>query len=172
MGSPPAFNGKRAKRAGTIRIWDGTPLRGDEHGQEALTFAEHTDEIRSVAFRPEGAGASGENEADEGPVVASAGHEGLVKIWDAASGSQMLQIPLQSAGTALGFSPDGSRLIVGDAGGNILIFDIGSLKARTGYREFPELVHKAVFDPSGKWLFANSDARKVWMFNAAALAKG
>jgi eukaryotic-like serine/threonine-protein kinase len=64
----------------TIRIWDGTPLRGDEGRQELLTFPEHTDEIRSVALSPAGP------DGPDNQRVASAGHEGLVKVWDAQTG--------------------------------------------------------------------------------------
>jgi hypothetical protein len=35
----------------TIRVWDATPLQGDE-GQGTLTFTQHSHEIRSVAFGP------------------------------------------------------------------------------------------------------------------------
>jgi eukaryotic-like serine/threonine-protein kinase len=62
---------------GTIRIWDGTPLRSDERGQESLTFRKHSDEIRSVAVSPDG---------PDGWRIASAGHGGLVKVWDARTG--------------------------------------------------------------------------------------
>jgi WD40 repeat protein len=58
----------------TIRIWDGTPLRGDEPRQETLTFTEHSDEIRGVAFSPDGLR------------IASASSDGLVKVWDAQTG--------------------------------------------------------------------------------------
>jgi eukaryotic-like serine/threonine-protein kinase len=61
---------------GTIRIWDATPLRPDE-GQETRTFTEHSHEIRSVAFSPDG---------PDGQRIASAGHGGLVEVWDAHTG--------------------------------------------------------------------------------------
>jgi WD40 repeat protein len=69
-----------ASSDGTIRIWDGTPLRGDEPTQEILTFHEHSDEIRSVAFCP---GLQGERGRGEGWYIASSGHDGIVKVWDA-----------------------------------------------------------------------------------------
>jgi WD40 repeat protein len=74
--SPDGRRLASASSDGTIRFWDATPLRGDE-GQEALTFTRHTDEVRSVAFSPDGS---------HGQRVASAGTDGLVKVWDARTG--------------------------------------------------------------------------------------
>jgi WD40 repeat protein len=108
----------------------------------------------------------------DGQWIASTSHDRTARIWDAVSGSQMLQVPLEGSGTALAFSPEGTRLVVGDNLGNIRILDISSLESRIHYREFPELVHEARFDPSGNWLFANSDDRRLWMFEAGRLTEG
>src|SRR5262249_10517317 len=73
--SPDGLRLVSASADRTIRIWDGTPLRGDEPRQEAFTFTEHSDEIRSVSVSP-----------DDSQRIASAGSDGLVKVWDARTG--------------------------------------------------------------------------------------
>jgi WD40 repeat protein/serine/threonine protein kinase len=71
--SPDGRRLASASKDGTIRIWDATPLRGDE-GLEMLTFSQHNHEIRSVAYSP------------CGRWIASAGMGADVKVWDAATG--------------------------------------------------------------------------------------
>jgi eukaryotic-like serine/threonine-protein kinase len=74
--SPDGHRLASASSDRTIRIWDGTPLRRDEGRQETLTFIEHSDEIRGVAFSPDG---------PDGLRIVSAGSDG-VKVWDAQTG--------------------------------------------------------------------------------------
>ena len=85
-------------------------------------------------------------------------------IWDAVSGSQMMQIPLDDKGTGLAFNANSTRIAVGDQKGNLSLWDTAYLQARLNSIEFPEYVHEALFSPSGEWLIANTDERLVWQF--------
>ena len=106
----------------------------------------------------------------DGSWVATTGYDRTVRIWNAASGSEMMRIPLESVGTALTFSLDGRRLIVGIETGGISVWDVSALAARWGYLEFPEFVREAHFTPSGRWLVVNADDRTVRLFPLDRLA--
>jgi WD40 repeat protein len=100
----------------------------------------------------------------DGQWIAATGFDRSVRIWDAVSGSQMMLVPLDAAGSALGFNPDATRLAIGDQQGNTSIWDISYLLTRLNAIEFPEYVHEALFSPDGEWLFVNTDERLVWQY--------
>lgn len=102
----------------------------------------------------------------DGEWIASTGYDQVVRIWDSVSGVQMLEIPLDSNGSAIAFNQDGSRLIAADEDGNVSIWDISSLRARSGYIEFTEFVREAKFTPSGEFLIVNADDFNVWRIPA------
>ena len=65
-----------AGKDGTIRVWDGTPLRGDEGREEGRSFSHHTNEVWSLAVRP-----------TDGRMIVSGGFKTPASVWDAQSGA-------------------------------------------------------------------------------------
>src|SRR5262249_27006361 len=114
--SPDGYRLASASSDRTIRIWDGTPLRGDEPRQETLTFSEHSDEIRGVAFSP------------DGRQIASAGSDRLVRVWDGQTGqvsAELTEHGKASGGGAafcVAWHPKGHR-IASVGSGTVTVWD-------------------------------------------------
>ena len=85
-----------------------------------------------------------------GEWILSTGYDLTARLWDSQSGALMFEASLDGIGSALAFSQDGSKFIVGDRDGNISIWDISLLKARVGYIGFTKFVNKTKFNPTGQ----------------------
>ncbi|HUE73801.1 MAG TPA: protein kinase [Pirellulaceae bacterium] len=122
---PEGWRLASASPDGTIRIWDASPLRANE-GQESLTFTEHTDELRSVAFSP------------DGRKIVSAGHGGLAKVWDPATGQVSLDHPAHKIMTwsVAWQPPDGLRIASAGADGPRHAVKIWDAESGRGIFEF------------------------------------
>lgn len=105
--------------------------------------------------------------SSDGQWIASTGYDEVVRIWDSVSGSQLLEIPLDSTGSAISFNEEATRLVAADEDGNITLWDISSLKTRTGYMAFTEFVREVRFTPSAEYLIVNSDDFNVRRIPAA-----
>lgn len=99
----------------TVTCWD-FHRAGGPAGSRPLELAEHTDRVTALAFQP------------GGRLLASAGRDGLLLVWQPGSGTAAPHggtIVEGVALTALAWSPDGRRLAAGGDNGTVVIVDVG-----------------------------------------------
>jgi len=109
----------------------------------------------------------------DGKHIVSGGFGKTVKVWDTATGEQILTIPEAHGGdavTCVAFSPDGKQIVSGDDLGEITLWDATSGNkimqlAKTGPWLYFWLV---AFSPDGRYVAAVTwDGIRIWNANNA-----
>ena len=102
-------------------------------------------------------------------IVLNSGDASLSMI-DMVLGTELRRVPVLREPHHVALSPDGRELLVGDAGGNEMLFldpQTGHIKRRM---PMPDPYHLA-FSPDGKWLIVTGLAlNQVDMYDAASMA--
>jgi WD40 repeat protein len=157
-------DGRRLVSAGldrTIRVWDASPLTGNE-GRESLNIDLH-EEVWSVAFSPDGGSLA------VGLKPTGEGVHPTVQLRDAQTGAPLRSYDHDSANHAV-FSPDGRQLAAATVSpGDSYILKVWNVA--TGVETFPpirvnSLHYSVAFAPDGRYLLKEGPGYTVKVFDA------
>jgi WD40 repeat protein/serine/threonine protein kinase len=126
---------------------------------ELLTFHGHSDWVLKVAFSP------------DGQRVVTGSWDGTAKVWEAATGRELLTLTGPSASVA--FSPDGQRIVTGGTNqrivtggtnGTAIVWDATSGKELLTLKGHSALINSVTFSPNGQRIVTASvdGTAKVW----------
>jgi WD40 repeat protein len=136
-------------KGGSLFVMTGDPFTGSGAAGNG---------VLSVAYSP------------DGTKIATAAADGLVKLWDAASGTELLSLRGHtSAVQDVAFSPDGTTLASAGADNQVLFWDTTSGE-QTGKIEDATKVYHLAYSPDGKLLAAAGSDGLVHVWDAATHA--
>ncbi|NOT62139.1 MAG: hypothetical protein HOP19_18150 [Acidobacteria bacterium] len=125
--------------------------------QPILTLTGHANEIRSLAFSP------------DGKLIAAAGGNpgqfGEIKLWEAATGKEIKTWRGHRDNIfAIAFSPDGTKLATCSYDKLIKLWDAATGAEIKTLKDHTDSVFTLAFSPDGKWLASGAADRtvKIW----------
>jgi WD40 repeat protein len=107
----------------------------------------------------------------DGKLLASAGYDHCVKIWEVTGGKQILEHESRGDIRGLSFSPDGKRLAWGEDRGTLRLLEIGARSPVGELRGPPAAVTSLVFTPDGKTLISGDAGGSILFWDLAVAGR-
>ncbi len=157
-----AFRGDGAMLA--VGRYQEAELRHGKNGAVSSKLAGHSNEVRSLAFSP------------DGKLLATAGGNpgqfGEIKIWDVAAGKELRAWRGHRDNIfAIAFSPDGSKLATCSYDKLIKLWDAATGAELKTLKDHTDAVFALVFSPDGKRLASAAADRTVKLWDVATGAR-
>lgn len=150
-------------RDNTVLIWDFRPDRPGNPREPALVLRGHTDPVHDQVFSP------------DGKRIATAANDETIRIWDTATGQELLKFDSPREGLAgyrsidcLAYSPNGKYLAGGKAQ-NLAIWDAATGQELHFLRWHSGQIECVAFSPDGKTLATGSGDHHIKLWDLAAL---
>ncbi len=140
-----------------VRVHASGPLRLEdaETGELLFTFPALEGQTWSLAFSPDGRLLASNNvnterkEKKDDPAGATGS---ALHLWETASASEVLALPLESPFEETALSPDGRVLALTAPGGDLLLWDLRRGKELRRFKGFDAQVTSLAFSPDGRRL--------------------
>ena len=136
-----------------LRGWDWEFLHRRAHDGLRLLASDSGYVVDRVIFRP------------DGRALASAGYDGIIRVWATADGSLLRRIKGHSAQIlGLAFSPDGRLIASGSRDRTVRLWEADTGREVRTLARLPDSVQNAAFSPDGLWVAATAadGSIKVW----------
>jgi WD40 repeat protein len=122
---------------------------------ESIVMGGHTQTIWGVAASP------------DGRWVATAAHDGSVKLWDGQTLQLLRSFPgHKGIGWCVTFSPDGQYLASGGSG--VKVWEVATGRELHSFADHERMVTSVDFHPNGRWLASGSNDGTVRLWDVAA----
>ena len=112
-------------------------VRDADTGQEKLTLVGHSNTLIIMGWSPDGK-----------RIVTGSG-DGTARVWDAATGQEVLKISLPNGALSMALSPDGKRIFTGSHHNTARVWDASTGRELLSFGLTP-VVTIASFSPDGK----------------------
>ena len=138
-------NGNRTWRF--LTLWDVATVSSD------IATLEHTAEIRSVSFSPDGS------------LLAAGASNGVTFVWDIDTGKMVESLTGHGGIISLSFSPDGSLLAAGSFDSRVFVWDVNTGENVETLAGHTDGARSVLFSPDGSLLAAGTGDGVIFVWD-------